>query len=83
MLSNVRLSKDFWAEVVSTACYLVNCSPLIATDCKNGLVLLLIIQIFFFVNKNVCHAYCHVNEGMLDLRSKKCILLGYANGVKG
>ena len=26
MLSNEGLSKDFWAEVVSTACFMVNCS---------------------------------------------------------
>lgn len=33
MLSNARLSKDFWTEVVK-ACYLVNHSPSTAVECK-------------------------------------------------
>ena len=30
-----------------------------------------------------CPAYTHVNEGKLKLRAKKCIFLGYGQGVKG
>ncbi|KAK3016961.1 hypothetical protein RJ639_007857 [Escallonia herrerae] len=30
-----------------------------------------------------CPAYAHVNNGKLEPRAKKCIFLGYANGVKG
>ncbi|KAK3033955.1 hypothetical protein RJ639_034119 [Escallonia herrerae] len=30
-----------------------------------------------------CPAYAHVNDGKLESRAKKCIFLGYANGVKG
>lgn len=30
-----------------------------------------------------CSAYAYVNEGKLEPRSKKCIFLGYASGVKG
>jgi hypothetical protein len=35
MLSNSSLSKCFWAEAASTACYLINRSPSIAIDKKN------------------------------------------------
>jgi hypothetical protein len=49
MLSNVKLSNDFWAETINTACYLINHSPSTTIECKllmgHGLVLLLIIQI--------------------------------------
>ena len=34
MINNANLQKEFWAEVVSTACYLVNRSPLVAINCK-------------------------------------------------
>jgi len=51
MLSTANLSKDFWAEAINMACYLVNRSPYTAIECKTpvevryGLVLLLIIPI--------------------------------------
>ena len=34
MLSNARMSKRFWAEAASTACYLINRSPSIPLDKK-------------------------------------------------
>ena len=32
MLSNDRLSKSFWAEAASTACYLINHSPSVVIE---------------------------------------------------
>jgi len=34
MLSTANLSKDFWAEAINMACYLVNRSPSTAIECK-------------------------------------------------
>jgi hypothetical protein len=34
MLSNARLSKNFWTEAINIACYLVNRSPSTSIDCK-------------------------------------------------
>jgi transposase InsO family protein len=34
MLSHSGLGKDFWAEAINTACYLVNRSPSTAIECK-------------------------------------------------
>ncbi|PPR84446.1 hypothetical protein GOBAR_AA36262 [Gossypium barbadense] len=84
MRSNAGLGEEFWAEAVNTACYLVNRSPSTAIELKtpeevwsgspadySGL------RVFG------CPAYAHVNEGKLKPRAKKCIFLGYGQGVKG
>jgi hypothetical protein len=34
MFSNVSLGKEFWAEAMSTACYLINRSPTTSIECK-------------------------------------------------
>ena len=41
MLSHVGVSKDFWAEVINTACYLVNPFEVwsgLSVDCKHLIV---------------------------------------------
>ena len=84
MLSNYDLSKDFWAEAINMACYLVNRSPSTAIECKTPF------EVWFgaptdYSNLRVfgCPAYAHVNDGKLEPRAKKCIFLGYALGTKG
>lgn len=84
MISNSGLSRDFWAEAVSTACFLVNRSPSTSIELKTPEEVwsgnspdYSNIKIFG------CPAYVHVNEGKLEPRSKKCIFLGYTSGVKG
>ena len=84
MLSNSGLPKDFWAEAVSTACYLVNRSPHTSLEFKtpeevwSG-------NTTDYSNLKVfgCPAYAHINQGKLEPRARKCIFLGYASGVKG
>ncbi|KAK3017139.1 hypothetical protein RJ639_007435 [Escallonia herrerae] len=84
MLLNARLSKEFWAEAVNTAAYLVNRSPSTAIDCKT------LEEVWFgkhadYENLRIgcCPAYADVNDGKLEPRAKKCIFLGYANAVNG
>ena len=84
MLSNAGLSKDFWAEEVSTACFLVNRSPSTAIEFKTPE------EVWSgkpadYSNLRIfgCPAYMHVSEGKLEPRARKCIFLGYASGVKG
>jgi len=84
MLSHSCVSKDFWAEAINTACYLVNRSPSIAIECKTPF------EIWFgspadYSNLRIfgCPTYAHVRDGKLEPRAKKCIFLGYASGVKG
>ena len=84
MISNAGLTKDFWAEAINMACYIVNRAPSAALNFKTPeevwsgtLADYSDLKIFG------CPAYMHVNEGKLEPRAKKCIFLGYASGVKG
>jgi len=84
MLLNADLTKDFWAEAVCTACYLVNRSPHTVLDMRTpeevwsgGASDLSKLRVFG------CPAYAHVDQGKLNARSLKCIFLGYDLGVKG
>ncbi|KAH9801739.1 Integrase catalytic domain-containing protein [Citrus sinensis] len=84
MLINSKLPRCFWAETVSTACYLVNRSPLAAIDFKTPE------EIWSgrppkFENLRIfgCPAYVHINQGKLNARALKGFFVGYPDGVKG
>nr|GEU72658.1 retrotransposon protein, putative, Ty1-copia subclass [Tanacetum cinerariifolium] len=84
VLSNACLSKRFWAEAASIACYLINMSPSTAIDKK------IPIEVWFNSPANYedlrvfgCIAYPHADNGKLDPRAIKCIFLVYKYGVKG
>ena len=85
MLSNANLwhHKDFWAEVVFTACYLVNWSPHSSIEFKilevwsgNTVDCSILIAIG-------CTAFAHINNGKLASRVVKRMFLGYAYESKG
>ena len=86
MVSNAGLwhHRDFQAELVSTASYLVNCSLCSSIDFKSpeevwsgNPIECSILRIFG------CHAYAHVNDGKLAPRAIKCMFLGYVSKLKG
>jgi hypothetical protein len=87
MLSGARLGREFWAEVVGIAYYLVNISPSSALDDKNLQEVwtgkkpsLTHLKVFG------CEAYFHVpkeNKSKLDKKVEKCIFIGYKDGLKG
>jgi hypothetical protein len=87
MLSGVKLGKELWAEVVGTACYLVNRSPSSMLDDKTPQEVwtgkkpsLTHLKVFG------CEAYVHVpkeNKSKLDKKAEKCIFIGYKYGLKG
>jgi hypothetical protein len=87
MLSGARLGKEFWAEAVGIACYLVNKSPSSVLDDKTPQEVwigkkpsLTHLKVFG------CDAYVHVpkeNRSKLDKKAEKCIFIGYKYGLKG
>lgn len=84
MLSNADLARRFWAEAVSTTCYLINRGPHTGIDCKTPYEVwsgkpadYSLLRVFG------CTVYYHVSEGKLELRAKKDIFVGFGDGVKG
>ncbi|KAJ9567521.1 hypothetical protein OSB04_003487 [Centaurea solstitialis] len=84
MLSKSKMPKTFWAEVASTACYLINRSPSVALEKKTPMEVwsgspadYTDLKIFG------CPAYARVDNGKLEPRAIKCNFLGYKDGVKG
>ncbi|KAJ0489574.1 putative RNA-directed DNA polymerase [Helianthus annuus] len=84
MLFGSGLPKKFWAEALSTAAYLVNMSPSSAIDMETPMERWSgekpdynRLRVFGTI------AYAHINQGKLEPRAQKCILLGYTTGVKG
>ena len=87
MLSGTGLGQEFWAEAVETACYLVNRSPSSALEDKTPHEVwtgkkpsLSHLRVFG------CDAYVHVpkeKRTKLDNKSKRCIFIGYKDGLKG
>ena len=84
MLFNANLSKHFWAEVVTTATYLVNKSPSAALHFKTPQGVwsgkppdLSNLRVFG------CLIYAHINQGKLEPKAVKGYFIGYPEGVKG
>ncbi|KAG8478386.1 hypothetical protein CXB51_028195 [Gossypium anomalum] len=72
------------AETASTACFLINRSPSVAIEKKTPQ------EVWFgnpanYSNLKIfgCPTYAHVDNGKLELRSIKCVFLGYKASLKG
>eukprot|EP00253_Pinus_taeda_P032839 PITA_32839 len=87
MLSGAGLGQEFWVEAVETTCYLVNRSPSSALEDKTPQKVwtgkkpsLSHLRVFG------CDAYVHVpkeKRTKLNSKYKKCIFIGYKDGLKG
>jgi transposase InsO family protein len=87
MLSGVGIAKEFWAEVVETARYLVNMSPFsVLVDTTPN-------EVWFRNKPSVAHlkvfgydAFVHVpkeKRSKLVKKAVECIFIGYKEGMKG
>jgi hypothetical protein len=87
MLSGVRLGHEFYIEVAYIVCYLVNRSPSSTLDDKTPHeVWTRKKPSFTHLGVFGCDAYVHVpKENMikLDKMAKKCVFIGYKDGIKG
>ncbi|CAL9236211.1 unnamed protein product, partial [Arabidopsis halleri] len=74
----------FWAEATHTAVILINKTPSAALEFEIpdkkwfGRV-----PVYSYLKRFGCVAFVHTNDGKLDPRARKGVLVGYPTGVKG
>ena len=84
-MSQVGLSKAFWAEALSYAVHLVNRLPVYGNGGKTSLEVWSGTPVSDYDKLHVfgCSAYYHVTDSKLDPRAKKAKFMGFSKGVKG
>jgi hypothetical protein len=84
---NAGLTKIFWANVVSMACYLINRSSMAALDGKVAEEVLTGNEVDYSgLRVFGCPAYVHIpseERSKLDPKSRQCVFLRYGKRVKG
>eukprot|EP00253_Pinus_taeda_P028961 PITA_28961 len=87
MINNAKLQKELWAEAVSTTCYLVNRSPLVAINykipeevwtgqsCDYSHLRVFRCDVYSLIPKN--------QHSKLDPKLKCYVFVGYDDAVKG
>ncbi|KAH9726310.1 hypothetical protein KPL70_008223 [Citrus sinensis] len=84
MMIQAMLPKNLWAEILNTACYLVNLSPSTAIEFKTPFELWYGKQASYKDLKVFgCLAYALISQGKLAPRAQKCVFIGYPEGTKG
>ncbi|KAG7598335.1 Reverse transcriptase RNA-dependent DNA polymerase [Arabidopsis suecica] len=84
MLSDSGLPKRFWAEATHTAVILINKTPATALDFEiPDKKWFEKPPVYSYLRRYGSVAYVHTDEGKLNPRAKKGILVGYPAGVKG
>nr|GEV45067.1 retrotransposon protein, putative, Ty1-copia subclass [Tanacetum cinerariifolium] len=84
LLIQSGLPKTFWAEATCTAAYLINRSPSTTIEKKTPMEMWSGHPSDYGMLRTFgCFAYSHVQQGKLEPRVVKCVLLGYPEGVKG
>ena len=88
LLFQMKVRKHFWADAVSTACFLINCMP---SSVLNGDIpynILFPSKLLFPVEPQIFGSTCFVRDVRphitnLDPKSLKCVFLGYSRLQKG
>ena len=87
MLRTASLPNSFWVEAAKTVCYIVNRSPSTAIGLKTAMEMWTEKPAdYYYLHAFGCLVYVMYNaqeRTKLDAKSRKCIFLGYADGVKG
>ena len=84
ILSNTKLGKEFWAEVVVYACHLINRLPSAAIEGKTPMEMWTGNRTTDYDSLHVFGSitYYHVKKSKLNPRVKKILFIGITGGVK-
>ena len=88
LLFQMQVRKHFWADSVSTACFLINRMPSLVLNWDTPYHILFPNKPMFPIEPWVFECTCFVwhvrpHVSKLDPKSLKCILLGYSRVQKG
>ncbi|GJS80334.1 gag-pol polyprotein [Tanacetum coccineum] len=87
ILATTSIGKSFWAEAVNIACYVINRLPSTAVELKTPMEMCTGKPINYsdlhIFGSPVYVMYNTQETTKLDPKSKKCLFLRYADGVKG
>ncbi|GJU21576.1 retrovirus-related pol polyprotein from transposon TNT 1-94 [Tanacetum coccineum] len=87
MLATASLGKSLWAKAVNNACYVINRSPSTAVELKTPMEMWTGKPVNYsdlYIFRSLVYEIYNTQETTkLDPKSKKCLFLGYADGVKG
>ncbi|KAJ0869659.1 putative RNA-directed DNA polymerase [Helianthus annuus] len=85
MLHQSGLPKSFWAEALKTAAHVINRTPSSAIEMMVPMEKWSGLPVSDYEDLKVFGslAYSYVNNGKLENRAQKCVVIGYTDGVKG
>ena len=83
LLFQMHVPKHFWVDAVSTACFLINWMPSFVLNWVTPFQTLFPHKSLFLIDPRVFGCTCFVRDvrphvSKLDLKSLKCIFLGYS-----
>ena len=84
MLFHAKLSKGFWIEAVKIAAFLAKRSPNTALGLKTAEEMWSGPPMDYSgIRISGSPACTYVNDGKMEPHAKKCVFLGYTDGIKG
>ena len=88
LLFQMHVPKHFWADAVSTACFLINRMPSSVLNWDIPYIILFSNKPLFLIEPQIFGCTCFVQDvrpqvSKLDHKSLKCIFLGYSRVQKG
>ena len=84
MISEAKISENFWTEALATTTYTVNRSPCVSIDMKTPKERWIgAASKLSDLKPFGCTTYVYIKQSKIEPRALKCMFIGYPDGVKG